>query len=149
MSHRSPPRRVLIVEDDGDWREAIAEYLREAHVEVHCVGTAEDAMDVLTSGAALPDVVVIDIGLPHEDGYELLRRIRASGDPLRSIPAIAVTAYAGLDYQRQALNSGFDLFRTKPIAPEGVALAILELSSRFRSGAAPAVTAMPPAAPEA
>jgi CheY-like chemotaxis protein len=61
------------------------------------------------------DIVLSDIAMSGEDGYSLLRRVRAASGPMRSIPAIAITAQAGDDNQQRALDAGFDRYLTKPI----------------------------------
>jgi CheY-like chemotaxis protein len=115
--------RVLLVEDQWDSRELMAEILKLAGAEVTAVGSAADAMDALA--AAAPDVLVSDIGMPGEDGYALLRRIRTSA-PARfaSIPAIAVSAYAREEDRIRSLSAGFQLHIVKPFEPVELVAAI-------------------------
>ncbi len=110
-------KRVLIVDDEEDARELIAALLQRAGVHVKPVASAEEAMAALASFQ--PDLLVSDIGMPEEDGYSLLRRIRAlaSDNPSRGIPAIALTAYARAEDRRRALLAGFGVHMSKPVNP--------------------------------
>ena len=124
--------RLLVVDDDGDWREVLVQMFRKYGADVEIAGSTVDALAVLDKTAdARPHVIVADIGLPGETGYELIRRVRSRGGD--RIPAVAVTAYASADSSREALGAGFDLFRAKPISPEAVIAAVVEA---LRLGAA-------------
>ena len=73
-----------------------------------------------------PDVVVSDIAMPEVDGYEFIQRLRALAEPKGGdIPAIALTAYAGVQDRRRALESGFDQHLTKPVDPVELVRAIV------------------------
>ena len=74
----------------------------------------------------LPDLIVADLAMPGDDGYALMDVLPASDAPLRSIPAIAVTAYSDEDHRRRAIEAGFRLHRAKPIPPDEVTSAVLE-----------------------
>ena len=105
---------VLLVDDDDESRDVIA-----AHLEDHCayVLTAESssaAMDLLERERV--DVLVTDVAMPGEDGYTLLRKIRASASShVASMPAIALTALARDEDRQRALEAGFQLHLPKPI----------------------------------
>ncbi|HYX19641.1 MAG TPA: response regulator [Thermoanaerobaculia bacterium] len=107
--------RVLLVEDQWDSRELMAEILRSAGCEVEVAGSVAEALERLR--AAVPDVLVSDIGMPGEDGYSLLRRIRQSPAPLSALPAIAVSAYAREEDRIRALSAGFQMHLAKPFEP--------------------------------
>ena len=105
---------VLVVEDDLDWREAVALRLAQAGADVTAAGTVAEALVCLDRGA--PQVLVSDIGMPGADGYELIRRVRArSGPPLR---AVAMTGFADADSRERCLRLGFDDFLPKPFEPD-------------------------------
>lgn len=108
--------RVVVVEDNADTRELIGMTLRSAGAEVTSVASVVDALAAIERTA--PDVLVSDIGLPGEDGYTLIQRLRRHARAaLRSLPAIALTAYAGGEDRTLALASGFDEHLAKPVDP--------------------------------
>jgi signal transduction histidine kinase/CheY-like chemotaxis protein len=126
--------RVLIVDDDGDWRELLQTALRSHGASVVAVGGVRDAMKIIRGDAAArPDVIVADIGLPGEDGYTLIEQVRSATGRAALIPAIAITAYAGRENRRRALDAGFDLYCSKPITPDVVARTVVELLERRRA----------------
>ena len=122
--------RVLMVEDEPDTREAIAYMLTQAGAEVRPVDSAEAAMAAIAEWH--PDVLVSDIGLPYEDGYALIRRVRALGDPESMLPAVALTAYAQEQDRVRALAAGYQAFLAKPVQAEELLAAL----GRFSPSAA-------------
>ena len=121
--------RVLVVEDDDDSRELVASVLEESGAEAHAVASAADALAALDAGHY--HVIVSDIGLPEQDGYALLRAVRARGGALRVIPALALTAYARSEDRRQALLAGFQLHLAKPVDPAELCAAVASLARRL------------------
>ena len=119
--------RVLLVEDDADGSEAIATVLGVAGAEVRRAGSTAAALEVLATWR--PDVLVSDIGLPGEDGYALLRRVRTLEDGGPRLPAIALTAYAQAEDRIRALTAGFQAHVTKPVEPR----AFLEVLAGLRA----------------
>jgi signal transduction histidine kinase/CheY-like chemotaxis protein len=109
-------QRVLIVEDNADTRELLAEAMEQLG---HCVSTCEDGL--LAIEAALrqrPDAMLIDLGLPGRDGYEVARAIRSAlGAKVR---LIALSGYGQPDDQRRARLAGFDTHLTKPAEIEAI-----------------------------
>jgi PAS domain S-box-containing protein len=110
----TPPRRIVLIEDNEDSREMLRVSLQMSG---HEVGVAADG----PSGLALvqrraPDVVLVDVGLPGMDGYEVARRIRAMPEG-RRIRLIALTGYGQPDDRRRSRESGFDAHLVKPIDP--------------------------------
>jgi signal transduction histidine kinase len=124
-----PPVRVLLVEDDPDAREVTAAGLTKSGFEVHAVSGAVKALELLD--VWLPDVVVSDIGMPGVDGYEFVRLLRAR-PPERggNVVALALTAFAGLADATRAHASGYQAHLSKPITPDALADAILDLKRR-------------------
>jgi CheY-like chemotaxis protein len=104
-------REVLVVEDNADTRETLCELLAELG---HSVAAAADGLEAVERARAIqPEVLVVDIGLPGIDGYEVARRVRAErGD---SVTLIAVTGYGQPEDQRRAFDAGFDHHFTKPV----------------------------------
>jgi CheY-like chemotaxis protein len=106
----------------------LAEVFTEYRAEVRTVGSSSEAIAVLTHGEWLPDVLISDIGMPEEDGYALLRRIRALPiEQGRNLPAIALTAYSRLEDRMQALEAGFQMYLAKPVEPLELALTVASL----------------------
>ncbi len=109
-----PPRRVLIVEDDDDMRAMLRQLLELAGHEVHDAADAATAIEV--DAAVRPEVVLIDIGLPGIDGWELARRLRRT--PRRRPPVlVAVTGLARPSERERSLAAGFDRHLVKPVDP--------------------------------
>jgi PAS domain S-box-containing protein len=107
---------VLVVDDELDARELVAEAFKSAGAVVHLAASAEDALGVLVTSQ--PDVLVSDIGMPHEDGYALMRRVRAlPADQGGEIPALALTAYARAADAERAFDAGYQRHVAKPVDP--------------------------------
>jgi len=119
--------RVLIVDDEEDARGLLRTVLEKSGAEVVAAASAREALAAIERDA--PDVLISDIGMPGEDGYELIRRVR-SLDPARGgrVPAAAVSAYAGEDNRRQALDAGFQLHVAKPVDPEELVNIVRDLA---------------------
>jgi PAS domain S-box-containing protein len=110
-------RRVLVVEDHDDARELVASVIGAAGAAVTSATSTAQALTRFSESA--PDLLVADLGLPGEDGYTLLQRIRAIGTlHARAVPAVALTAYARPSDRERALEAGFVRYVTKPVDPE-------------------------------
>jgi CheY-like chemotaxis protein len=106
--------RVLLVEDEDDARDMLEELLTRAGCVVSTACSAAEALERLDD--VQPEVIVSDIGMPGEDGYSLMRRIRARGHGRGAeVPSIAVTAYTSTVDRRRAIQAGFDLHVAKPV----------------------------------
>ena len=118
--------RVLAVDDDADARDLVVFLLEDCGASVTAVSSADAALAVLTQ--SVPDVLLSDIGMPHTDGYMLLRQVRALPPEQGGlVPAIALTAYAGeIDY-RQALAAGFQRHISKPVEPDKLVQVMLDV----------------------
>jgi signal transduction histidine kinase len=128
--------RVLVVDDDGDAREAISAMLEARGGTVTTADSVAAAVQVLERGSF--DVMVSDIGMPGEDGYALIRRVR-NGRPSggRVLPAVALTAYANASEVQRIHDSGFDVALTKPVDPKEL---IAEVARLARSDVGTATT---------
>jgi two-component system CheB/CheR fusion protein len=123
--------RMLVVDDDPESLEALVEILSQAGAEVRTAASAAEAMRVLEEFE--PQVLVSDIAMPREDGYSLLRRIRALGpEQGGDIPALALTALAGEDDRQRALSAGFQMHLAKPVDFDRLEAALMELCERAR-----------------
>lgn len=122
--------RVLVVDDEFDTRELIAFLLRQAGATAIATASAQAALDALDRcpPKAQPDILLSDIGMPEVDGYMLIEQIRArSPEQSGTIPAIALTAYAAEYDQQRAIAAGFQMHLAKPIEPERLVEAIVQL----------------------
>ena len=120
--------RVLIVDDDVDSREVIAALLALRGAEAKSAGTVREALEVLTSWK--PDVLVSDIGMPEQDGYDLIRELRSrERRDGGQIPAIALTGYAGLEEGERAISSGYQMHLGKPVEPNNLVRIIASFGS--------------------
>jgi CheY-like chemotaxis protein len=123
--------RVLVVDDDADARELIGYVLETCGTEVRLAGTAAAALEQLMTYT--PDVIVSDIGMPDEDGYSLIRSIRTLPvEEKKDVPAIALTAFARNEDRTRALVAGFNLHMAKPVEPDALVRAVLELAGHAR-----------------
>ena len=119
--------RVLGVEDTDDTRDFRRIVLEGAGAAVTTAASSAEGWAALE--ATRPDVVVADIGLPGEDGYSFIARVRARPAPAGGdIPAIALTAYAGSEDRHHALAAGFHRHMTKPVDPPALIAAVAELA---------------------
>jgi CheY-like chemotaxis protein len=116
---------VLVVDDEPDARELVAAVLARCGAQVRTASTVDDAVRQLVERR--PHVLLSDIGLPKEDGFALIRRVREI-DP--DVPAGALTAYAGPEDRRRALDAGFDAHIAKPVEPADLALLVATLCGR-------------------
>jgi CheY-like chemotaxis protein len=117
---------VLVVDDEADARVMMAQALEMCGAEVAVAEGASEALAILARDTM--DVLLADIAMPGEDGYSLIRSIRASCLPAASIPAAAVTAHARDDERRRALEAGFQLHLVKPLEPDQLAHAVRRLA---------------------
>ncbi|MGF2037836.1 MAG: PAS domain S-box protein [Nostoc sp. CmiVER01] len=121
--------RVLIVDDEADARHLLTTILGQYGAQVMAAPSASDALLALQEFR--PHILVSDIGMPQEDGYTLIRQIRAlPADQGGRIPAVALTAYARAEDRTQALLAGFQLHVPKPVNPGELAAVIANLTGR-------------------
>lgn len=130
--------RVLVVDDDADARGFVTQVLRGAQAETDTASSASEAIDRWAE--LRPDVLVSDIGMPGQDGFALIRSIRAL-DPARGgeVPAVALTAYDDEASRREAAQAGFDALESKPVDAAHLVSVVARLASRGkRHAGAPA-----------
>jgi PAS domain S-box-containing protein len=119
--------RVLVVDDEADARTTLGAILEQFGAEPTVVGSAADAFDQISRHC--PDVLLSDVAMPGEDGYALIRRIRATVDA-NGLPAAALSAYVGGDSQAHALDAGFQAYLAKPVDPALLATTLATLVHR-------------------
>jgi PAS domain S-box-containing protein len=120
--------RVLVVDDESDAREVVSRALTECGASTAAVGSAREALEVLADFK--PDVLVSDLRMPDEDGYTLIRRIRALDSGAGALPAIALTGLAHPEDRRRALTAGYQSFVPKPVEVDELAAVIRRVSGK-------------------
>jgi len=125
--------RILIVDDDADIRDLLTYTLEVCGAEVIAAASADEAISALTESSTPMDILISDIGMPDEDGYALLRRVRAlEPENGGGIPAIALTAYARTQDRRAALLAGFQSHVAKPVEAAELIAVIANLAGRIK-----------------
>ena len=122
--------RVFVVDDQPDARGLVRRILLDAGAEVATAGSVAEALAELERFR--PDVLVSDIGMPGQDGYELIRRVRMLGGSLGRVRAVALTAFARLEDRTQAMLAGFQMHLSKPVDPRELVVTIASLADRGR-----------------
>lgn len=108
---------ILVVDDEVDARDLFVMVLRYTCAQVSEAGNVDEALRVFV--ADRPDLLVSDIGMPGEDGYSLIRRVRRlSVEAGGAIPALALTAFTGPEHRARALEAGFTEHLSKPVDPD-------------------------------
>jgi CheY-like chemotaxis protein len=136
-AHECPERldglRILVVEDEPDARELLAAGLGQCGAEVTAVSSAREALEAL-AGAKF-DALISDIGMPGEDGYELIGRVRKLPAEAGGLtPAVALTAYARAEDRLRAMRAGFEMHVSKPVELTELIVVISNLARRGAQG---------------
>ncbi|MBK9739822.1 MAG: response regulator transcription factor [Actinobacteria bacterium] len=117
---------VLVVEDERDIRDLLRRYLERAGHSVLTTGSGADALNLLVD--SVPDLVLLDLGLPDIDGFEVLRRATEI-----AVPVIALTARSSVEDRIRGLERGADDYVTKPFSPQEVVLRVGAVLGRHSS----------------
>ncbi|MBW4603676.1 MAG: PAS domain S-box protein [Calothrix sp. FI2-JRJ7] len=121
--------RVLVVDDEADTRNFVVTVLEQSYAQVQAAASVTEALELISQ--CKPDVIVSDIGMPGEDGYALIRKIRElPSDAGGSIPAAALTAYARAEDRLRAIREGFQLHLPKPIEAAELTTVVASLVGR-------------------
>jgi CheY-like chemotaxis protein len=121
---------VLVVDDDPDAREVIARILRGGGAFVLTASSAATAMEILSE--SMPALLVSDIGMPGEDGYDLIRKVRAlTAEDRGRVPAVALTAFSRSEDRQRALLAGYQLHVAKPVEPSELLTVCASLVGRI------------------
>jgi len=127
---------VLVVDDQEEARVVLTQALSEYGARVTAVSSGAEALALLSDQSSVkrPDALILDIAMPDEDGYTVLKKVRAledgQGAAADRIPAIALTAYARSEDRLRALQSGFNMHVAKPVEPAELAVVIASLTTR-------------------
>nr|WP_242063487.1 ATP-binding protein [Nostoc sp. FACHB-892] len=123
--------RILVVDDEADGRELVAFILEQHGALVSEAASVAQALSALESG--IPHILISDLGMPKEDGYSFIRKIRAlPAEKGGKIPALALSAYAKEEDRRRALLTGFQMYLSKPFDPDELVVMVASLSGRFQ-----------------
>jgi CheY-like chemotaxis protein len=118
--------QILVVDDDDDSRFYISTVLEGDGASVTAVASAADALEVIPQ--LQPHVLVCDIGMPDQDGYTFIRKVRVLGaEKGGSIPAVALTAYASSEDRARALEAGFQTHVPKPVDPSELVAVVADV----------------------
>jgi len=130
--------RVLAIDDEEDALALLQVVLEAAGATVTTTPSAALALGRLETDA--PDVLIVDLGMPHMDGFQFIARVRESADPaVRDVPAAALTAFARSEDRTRALESGFEMHLAKPVDPGELVASLVTLVRRSRrNGTRPA-----------
>jgi PAS domain S-box-containing protein len=125
--------RALIVEEEDEVRELVIRVLRGQGAEVISVDSVLEAYVLITAGPERPDVLLCDISIPDEGGYDLMQKIRDwERESGWELPAIALTAHNRAEDRLQAMTSGYQMHISKPVEPEELTMAIASLTGRLK-----------------
>lgn len=126
--------RVLLVDDEPEARSIVGTVIRRAGAEVRACASAREGLTELVQWR--PNVLLSDIGMPQEDGYSFIRKVRSlSRDEGGETPAVALTAYARDEDRLQALAAGYQMHVAKPVDPKHLITVIAQLGRREPAGA--------------
>jgi CheY-like chemotaxis protein len=108
--------KILVVDDEQDTRDLLVSMLGRCHAKVVAASSSAEAMALLREES--PDAIISDVGMPDEDGYSFIQRVRQlPKEQGGQVPAIALTAYSRASDRRRALVAGFNMHVPKPIDP--------------------------------
>ena len=119
--------KILAVDDEPDARLLLSTILEQCGAEVKTCESAAAALDLLKEFK--PDILVSDIGMPEEDGYSLIKKVRAAEAGRKRMPAVALTAFARVEDRLKALSAGYNMHVPKPVEPAELTTVIASLIS--------------------
>jgi CheY-like chemotaxis protein/two-component sensor histidine kinase len=119
--------KILAVDDEPDARFLLSTILEQCGAEVKTCESVAAALDLLKEFK--PDILVSDIGMPEEDGYSLIKKVRAAEAGRKRMPAVALTAFARVEDRLKALSAGYNMHVPKPVEPAELTTVIASLIS--------------------
>ena len=123
--------RILVVDDEADALRLLGKVLAEAGASITMAGSVREAMAAVEK--ELPDVLISDLGMPDEDGFDLIQRVRGGGHTAEQLPAVALTAFANKRHEHSALLGGFQIHVPKPVDPDHLIAVVASLTLRQQS----------------
>ncbi len=120
---------VLVLDDEPDAREVVQRLLEDAGARVKTAASATEALVTLEQGL-VPDIIVSDIGMPDQDGYDFMQRVRNMEGAVAAVPAAALTALARVEDRKRALMAGYQTHLAKPVDPAELVAMVASLTGR-------------------
>ncbi len=121
--------KVLVLDDEDDARDVVQRLLEDAGARVRTAANAAEAMAILENSFK-PDIIVSDIGMPDQDGYEFMQRVRRMAGAIADVPAAALTALARVEDRKRALMAGYQTHLAKPVDPAELVAMVASLAGR-------------------
>jgi len=121
--------KVLVLDDEDDARDVVQRLLEDAGARVRTAANAAEAMAILENRFE-PDIIVSDIGMPDQDGYEFMQRVRRMAGAIAGVPAAALTALARVEDRKRALMAGYQTHLAKPVDPAELVAMVASLAGR-------------------
>jgi CheY-like chemotaxis protein len=126
--------KILVVDDERDASTVIRRVLERCNADINTASSADEAFELVRR--LRPDLILSDIGMPRQDGYQFLSRVRAlSHEEGGDTPAIAITAFARSDDRRRALMAGFQMHLPKPVEPAELIAVVANQFQAYRRAA--------------
>jgi CheY-like chemotaxis protein len=123
--------RILVVDDEVDALRLVSKLLAEAGASVTMACSVREAMIAVEKD--VPHLLISDLGMPDEDGFDLIQRVRREGRTAEQLPAVALTAFANKGHERSALLGGFQIHIPKPVDPDHLLAVVAGLIMRQNS----------------
>jgi CheY-like chemotaxis protein len=123
--------RLLVVDDDPDVRELLALVLQQDGALVTTAASSREALDAIETVS--PDILISDIAMPQENGYQLLKKVREMErtQGRHPVPAIALSAYVREEDVNNSLQAGFEMHLSKPVDADKLIAAIIAVATRY------------------
>ena len=121
---------VLVVDDEPDARRLLSKVLADAGATVVLAENAAEALRALKQEDGVTQILISDLGMPNEDGFDLIRQVRDLGYTAEKLPAIALSAFANESCATRALAVGFQVHVPKPVSPEDLITVVAGLAGR-------------------
>ena len=118
--------RILVVDDEVDALRLVGKVLAEAGASVTMAGSVREAMVAVEK--EVPHVLISDLGMPDEDGFDLIQQVRGGGHTAEQLPAVALTAFANRRHEHRALLGGFQIHVPKPVDPDHLISVVASLT---------------------
>ena len=120
---------VLVLDDEPDARDVVQRLLEDAGARARIASSAGEAIQLLEQGF-VPDIILSDIGMPDQDGYDFMQQVRRMDSEVAEVPAAALTALARLEDRKRALMAGYQTHLAKPVDPAELVAMVASLTGR-------------------